>query len=96
MATPETPDTSTLVEEKIDAAREASDRMGKFRERVETVAENVKAKASELREKIRETEFDDVVENSRRFVRDNPGKSLAIALGVGFLIGLLVRRRSDD
>lgn len=96
MAASETPDTPGLVEEKIDAARDATDRMGRLRERVGTVAESVKAKASELREKIRETEFDDVVENTRRFVRDNPGKSIAIALGVGFLIGMLVRRRSDD
>lgn len=31
------------------------------------------------------------------FVRDNPGKAVAIAAGVGFLLGLLVRRgRGDD
>jgi ElaB/YqjD/DUF883 family membrane-anchored ribosome-binding protein len=30
------------------------------------------------------------------FVRDNPGKSLAIAAVVGFLLGLLFRRASDD
>jgi len=29
-------------------------------------------------------------------VRENPGKSLLIAAGVGFLIGLAVRRRRDD
>jgi ElaB/YqjD/DUF883 family membrane-anchored ribosome-binding protein len=31
------------------------------------------------------------------FVRDNPGKAVAIAAGVGFLLGMLVRRgRGDD
>lgn len=31
------------------------------------------------------------------FVRDNPAKAVAIAAGVGFLLGLLVRRgRGDD
>jgi ElaB/YqjD/DUF883 family membrane-anchored ribosome-binding protein len=30
------------------------------------------------------------------YVRDNPGRSLLIAAGVGFLIGLLFRRSSDD
>lgn len=30
------------------------------------------------------------------YVRDNPGRSVAIAAGVGFLIGLLVRRGRDD
>ena len=30
------------------------------------------------------------------YVRDNPGKALLIAAGVGFLLGLLTRGRSDD
>ena len=30
------------------------------------------------------------------YVRDNPGKALALAAGVGFLLGLLVRGGSDD
>lgn len=96
MAPAETPETASLVEERIDAAREAAGKGGKFREKVESVAESVKAKASTLRDKIRETEWDDVVDNTRQFVRDNPGKSVAIALGVGFVLGLLLRRRSDD
>lgn len=96
MAPSETPETASLVEERIDAAREAAGRGGRLREKVESVAESVKAKASTLREKIRETEWDDVVDNTRQFVRDNPGKSVAIALGAGFVLGLLLRRRSED
>lgn len=30
------------------------------------------------------------------YVRDNPGKALLIAAGVGFLLGLIVRGRGDD
>lgn len=30
------------------------------------------------------------------YVRDNPGKAVVIAAGVGFLLGLLARRRGDD
>jgi ElaB/YqjD/DUF883 family membrane-anchored ribosome-binding protein len=30
------------------------------------------------------------------YVRENPGKSVLIAAGVGFLLGLVVRRRGDD
>jgi ElaB/YqjD/DUF883 family membrane-anchored ribosome-binding protein len=89
--------TARAVEEKIDAARSsAGDRAGRIRETVEQVAENVKAKASSLRDKIRDTEWDDVVDNVKGYVRDNPGKSVAIALGVGFAVGLLFRRRGDD
>ncbi len=85
------------VEEKLDAARAAAgDKVGRIRETVGQVADNVKAKASELREKIRGTEWDDVVDNVKGYVRDNPGKSLAIALGVGFAVGLLFRHRGED
>jgi ElaB/YqjD/DUF883 family membrane-anchored ribosome-binding protein len=38
----------------------------------------------------------DLSDDVSDYVRDNPGKSLAIAAVVGFLIGLLFRRRSDD
>lgn len=30
------------------------------------------------------------------YVRDNPGKSVLMAAGVGFLLGLLIRARRDD
>jgi ElaB/YqjD/DUF883 family membrane-anchored ribosome-binding protein len=30
------------------------------------------------------------------YVKDNPAKSLLIAAGVGFLLGLIVRRGSND
>lgn len=30
------------------------------------------------------------------YVRDNPGKAMVIAAGVGFLLGLLARRRGDE
>lgn len=30
------------------------------------------------------------------YVRDNPGKAVVIAAGVGFLLGLLARRRDDE
>ncbi len=99
MSTNETKDSSArLVEEKIDAAQKAAggDRGSRLRETVGNVAETVRAKASSLREKIRETEWDDVVTNAKDYVRDNPGKSIAIALGLGFALGLLLRRRGDD
>ena len=92
-----TDSTAKAVEEKIDAARAAAgDRVGRIRDTVGQVADSVKARASSLRDKIRDTEWDDVVDNVKGYVRDNPGKSLAIALGVGFAIGLLFRRRGDD
>ncbi len=90
----ETIDAARAVDEKIDAARESFG--GRVKERVGEVAEEVKSRAGALRDRIRETDWDEVTEKASDWVRQNPGKSVAIALGVGFAIGLLFRRRSDD
>lgn len=89
-------DAAKVVEQKIDATREAmGDKAGRLRERVGEVAENVKARAGALRDKIAETDWADVQTGVKNYVRDNPGKAVAAALGVGFALGLLLRRRDD-
>lgn len=90
----ETIDAARAVDEKIDAARESFG--GRVKEKVGEVAEEVKSRAGVLRDRLRETDWDEVTEKASDWVRQNPGKSVAIALGVGFAIGLLFRRRSDD
>lgn len=96
MANSTVEDAAKVVEQKIDATREAvGDKAGRLRERVGEVADNVKARAGALRDKIAETEWEDVQTGVKNYVRDNPGKSIAIALGVGFALGLLLHRRDD-
>ncbi|MBK9374143.1 MAG: DUF883 family protein [Holophagales bacterium] len=90
----ETTDAAKMVDEKIDATREGFG--GRVKEKMGEVAEGVKTRAGALRDKIRDTDWDEVTEKATDYVRQNPGKSLAIALGVGFALGLLLRRRSDD
>ena len=90
----ETTDAAKLVDEKIDATREGFG--GRVKEKMGEVAEGVKARAGALRDKIRETDWDEVTDKATDYVRQNPGKSIAIALGVGFALGFLLRRRSDD
>ena len=90
----ETIDAAKLVDEKIDAAREGFG--GRMKEKMGEVADGVKSRAGALRDKIRDTDWDEVTDKATDYVRQNPGKSLAIALGVGFALGLLLRRRSDD
>ena len=90
----ETIDAAKAVDEKIDAARESFG--GRVKEKVGEVAEEVKSRAGVLRDRLRETDWDEVTEKASDWVRQNPGKSVAIALGVGFAIGLLFRRRRDD
>jgi len=41
------------------------------------VADDVKQKARDLREKIADTSFDDVVDKTSSFVRDHPAKAVA-------------------
>ena len=90
----ETIDAAKAIDEKIDAARESFG--GRVKEKVGEVAEEVKSRAGVLRDRLRETDWDEVTDKASDWVRQNPGKSVAIALGVGFAIGLLFRRRSDD
>lgn len=62
------------------------------RERYGEVAEGARERYAQAREKSGELSRD-----LAHYVRDNPGRSIAIAAGVGFLVGLLVRRgRSED
>lgn len=90
----ETVDAAKLVDEKIEAARESFG--GRVKEKMGEVAEDVKSRAGALRDRIRDTDWDEVTDKATDWVRQNPGKSVAIALGVGFALGLLFRRRSDD
>ncbi len=90
----DTVDAAKMVDEKIEAARESFG--GRVKERMGEVADGVKSRAGALRDKIRATDWDEVPDKATDYVRQNPGKSIAIALGVGFVLGLLLRRRSDD
>ncbi|MFI5180563.1 MAG: YqjD family protein [Thermoanaerobaculia bacterium] len=94
--TPNLENAAKVVEEKIDAARESvADRGARVRAKLDDVAGDVRQKARELRDKIAETSWDDVVDKTSGFVRDHPGKALGIALATGFVLGLLFRRRDD-
>jgi ElaB/YqjD/DUF883 family membrane-anchored ribosome-binding protein len=66
-------------------------------------AEAIKAQASEAVRKVSET-IDDQVNvlrdtaagvryNTQDFIENNPWQSVAIAAGVGFLVGIIIARR---
>jgi ElaB/YqjD/DUF883 family membrane-anchored ribosome-binding protein len=85
-----------VVEEKIEASRDSlGEKAAKVRAKVGDVADDMKQRAKAIREKFNETSWEDVTTNASNFVRDNPGKSVGIALAAGFLLGLLFRRRDD-
>jgi ElaB/YqjD/DUF883 family membrane-anchored ribosome-binding protein len=51
---------------------------------------------SSTRERVEDVDFGAVTDQVRTYVRSNPGKALLISVGVGFLIGLLLRRDDEE
>jgi ElaB/YqjD/DUF883 family membrane-anchored ribosome-binding protein len=56
----------------------------------------VKSGYNTVREKVEDVDFDAITDQVRSYVRSNPGKALLISVGVGFLVGLLLRRNDDE
>lgn len=91
-----------VVDSKI---RGIKDGAGKATKAVKEQAEKVSSGAREKYEGARETtrqSYDKVTkdlqhlgEDVNEYVRQNPGKAVAIAVGAGFLLGILMRGRRD-
>lgn len=79
--------------EKVrDYAREQGDKAREFaREQYEARAEQIRRGYSQAKENVSEWS-DDLTD----YVRENPGRSLLAAAGVGFLLGILVRSIRRD
>ena len=71
--------------------REAERATQAAREKVDTAVRGIRQGYGKVSKTV-----GSVTEDVADYVRDNPGRSLLIAAGVGFLIGLLFRRSSDD
>ena len=83
-----------FVEEKIDKTKDVlGDSYSKAREQFDDVSEDVRKNARAAAKRI-EKDYGDVWGDVRRAVSDNPGTALAISIGVGFLLGFLIR--GDD
>lgn len=59
------------------------------RRKVDEFVSGVKEQAQRLRTKS----FDDLMTDTREFVKENPGKTILVSLAVGVVIGSLLRRR---
>ncbi len=49
-----------------------------------------------VKEKVEDVDMGEVFEQVRSYVRSHPGKALLISVGVGFVVGLLLRRDDDE
>ncbi|HVG24538.1 MAG TPA: DUF883 C-terminal domain-containing protein [Thermoanaerobaculia bacterium] len=77
-----------------------NDRFGRARQYVSDTYDNASSKVRDgynaMREKAEDVDVGAITDQVRTYVRSNPGKALLISVGVGFLIGLLLRRDDED
>ena len=78
---------------------DASGRFGRAKEYVgqkyEAASGKVRDGYNTVRERVEDVDFAAITDQVRTYVRSNPGKALLISVGVGFLIGLLLRRDEE-
>ncbi|HEX4706370.1 MAG TPA: hypothetical protein VH229_01430 [Candidatus Udaeobacter sp.] len=82
------PEVEAQVERGVKQARKAA---GDLRSSASAMADEYRGRVDEIREdaldRIRTLQDD-----SKQYVRDNPTKAICIALGVGFVLGLIFHR----
>jgi ElaB/YqjD/DUF883 family membrane-anchored ribosome-binding protein len=79
---------------------DASGRFGRARdyanEKYQAASGKVRDGYNTVRERVEDVDFGAITDQVRTYVRSNPGKALLISVGVGFLVGLLLRRDDED
>ncbi|PYQ53582.1 MAG: hypothetical protein DMF59_01440 [Acidobacteria bacterium] len=93
-------DESTRKGSGTDSADEGEGRFNRAKEYVgdkyASASDAMKNQYNRVREKVDDVDFGEITDQVRGYVRSNPGKALLISIGVGFLIGLLLRRSDRD
>jgi ElaB/YqjD/DUF883 family membrane-anchored ribosome-binding protein len=67
---------------------------GFVNEKYSAASDAVRDGYNTVRERVDDVDTGQLLDNARGYVRSHPGKALLISVGVGFLLGLLLR--SDD
>ena len=83
-----------------DNAEEDAGRFGKAREyasdKYAAASDAMKNQYNRFKERVDDVDFGEVTDQVRTYIRSNPGKALLISVGVGFVIGLLLRRDDSE
>ena len=83
-----------------EGAGAGDDRFGRARQYVSDTYDNASGKVRDgynaMRERVEDVDVGAITDQVRTYVRSNPGKALLISVGVGFLIGLLLRRDDEE
>ena len=61
-------------------------------DKASAASDAVKGQYNRVREQVEDADVGAMLDQVRGYVRSNPGKALLISVGVGFLVGLLLRR----
>jgi len=84
-----------FVEEKIEETKEVlGESYTKAREQFDDVSEDVRKGVKSATKRL-EKDYGDVWDDVRCYVKENPGTALAIALGVGLMLGFVLRGGDD-
>ncbi len=79
---------------------EDGSRFGKARDFVSdqysAASDTMKNQYNRVKERVDDVDFGAVADQVRSYVRSNPGKALLVSVGVGFVVGLLLRSGDDD
>lgn len=79
---------------------EQSNRFGRAKdfvnEKYDAASDAMRNQYNRVREKVEDVDFGAITDQVRSYVRSNPGKALLISVGLGFVIGLLLRRDNDE
>jgi len=65
-------------------------------DKASAASDAMKGQYNRVREQVEDADFGAMMDQVRGYVRSNPGKALLISVGVGFLVGLLLRRGEED
>ena len=83
-----------------DGADADSGRFGKARafmnEKYAAASDAARNRYNNVREKVDDVDFGAVADQARSYVRSNPGKALLLSVGLGFVVGLLLRRDDEE
>ena len=83
-----------------DASGDSDSPFGKAKdfvnEKYAAASDAVRDQYNRVREKVEDVDFEAITDQVRSYVRSNPGKALLISVGVGFLLGLLLRRSEEE
>ena len=84
-----------FVEEKIEETKEVlGDSYTKGREKFDDVSEEVRKGVKAAAKKL-EKDYGDVWDDVLGYVKENPGTAVAVSLGVGILLGFILRGGDD-